>query len=76
MAIVATARQLAESIYWVLVKQEAYREIKAEKASSFFLIPLMIVKMSGGRRSRRVTMCRGRHEEMNVETKKVGVKYE
>jgi transposase len=34
VAIVATARHLAESVYWVLTKQEAYREIKAGKASS------------------------------------------
>jgi transposase len=35
VAIVATARHLAESVYWVLIKEEAYREIKAGKASSF-----------------------------------------
>jgi transposase len=34
VAIVATARHLAESVYWVLTKQEAYRETKARKASS------------------------------------------
>jgi transposase len=35
VAIVATARHLAESVYWVLTKQEAYREIKAGQASFF-----------------------------------------
>jgi len=34
VAIVATARHLAESVYWVLIKEEAYREIKAGEASS------------------------------------------
>lgn len=35
VAIVATARQLAESVYWILTKREAYRENKVERASSF-----------------------------------------
>ena len=35
IAIVATARHLAESVYWVLTKQEAYKEAKARRASSF-----------------------------------------
>ena len=35
VAIVATARHLAESVYWVLIKEEAYREIKAGEASFF-----------------------------------------
>jgi len=34
IAIVATARHLAESVYWVLTKQEAYKETKARIASS------------------------------------------
>jgi len=34
IAIVATARHLAESVYWVLTKQEAYKEPKAQRASS------------------------------------------
>lgn len=35
VAIVATARHLAESVYWVLTKREYYREeLKARKASS------------------------------------------
>ena len=35
IAIVATARHLTESVYWVLTKQEAYKETKARRASSF-----------------------------------------
>jgi transposase len=34
VAIVATARHLAESVNWVLTKQEAYKEAKAQRASS------------------------------------------
>lgn len=35
VAIVATARHMAESVYWVLTKKEPYKENKAIRASSF-----------------------------------------
>ena len=35
VAIVATARHMAESVYWVLTKREPYKENKALRASSF-----------------------------------------
>jgi transposase len=39
IAIVATARHLAESVYWVLTKQEVYKETKGAKSLVFSLIP-------------------------------------
>jgi len=35
VAIVATARHMAESVYWVLTRKEYYKENKAIRASSF-----------------------------------------
>ena len=35
VAIVATARHLAESAYWVLTRKEYYKENRAIRASSF-----------------------------------------
>ena len=35
VAIVATARHLAESVYWVLTRKEYYKENRAIRASSF-----------------------------------------
>ena len=35
VAIVATARHMAESVYWMLTKKEPYKENKARRASSF-----------------------------------------
>jgi len=35
VAIVATARHLAESVYWVLTRKEYYKENRAIRASYF-----------------------------------------
>jgi len=35
VAIVATARHMAKSIYWILTRKEYYKENKAIRASSF-----------------------------------------
>ena len=35
VAIVATARHLAESVYWVLIRKEYYKGNRAIRASSF-----------------------------------------
>ena len=47
VAIVATARHMAKSVYWILTKKEYYKENKALRASSFSCYHLFQISTMG-----------------------------